>query len=159
MWGVDVIYLDMQKAFEKVPYIMLLTKLSGCGIHGRLPDWVKDFLSYRTQYVNVGSKYSEEVAVMSGIPKGSVLGPTLFIYFIYDMPEIVNCFIKISADDTKVYTAVQSEEHCRLMQNSIDQLVQWQLKFNNDKCKISHDGKTIQSLHILRMTGSFSVQR
>ena len=161
MLGVDVIYLDMQKAFEKVPYIMLLTKLSGCGIHGRLPDWVKDFLSYRTQYVNVGSKYSEEVAVMSGIPKGSVLGPTLFIYFIYDMPEIVNCFIKISADDTitKVYTAVQPEEHCRLMQNSIDQLVQWQLKFNNDKCKISHDGKTIQSLHILRMTGSFSVQR
>ena len=87
------------------------------------------------------------------------LGPTLFIYFIYDMPEIVNCFIKISADDTKVYTAVQPEEHCRLMQNSIDQLVQWQLKFNNDKCKISHDGKTIQSLDILRMTGSFSVQR
>ena len=62
-----------------------------------------------------------------------------------------------------MYTAVQPEEHCRLMQNSIDQLVQWtkdwQLKFNNDKCKISHDGKTIQRLDILRMTRSFSVQR
>ena len=75
------------------------------------------------------------------------------------MPDIIKCFVKNFADDTKVYTAVQSEEHCRLMQNSIDQLVQWQLKFNNDKCKISHDWKTIQSLDILRMTGSFSVQR
>ena len=98
-----------------------------------------------TQYVSVGGESSEELAVMSGVSQGSVLGPTLSIYFIDDMPEIVNCFNKIFADDTKMYTTVQSEEHCRLMQNNIDQLVQWtkdwQLKFNNDKCKISQVGK------------------
>ena len=81
----------------------------------------------------------------SGIPQGSVLGPTLFIYFINDMPDILKCFVKIFADDTKVYTAVQSEEHCRLMQNSIDQLVQWtkggQMKVTSDKCQILHVGK------------------
>ena len=36
------------------------------------------------------------------------------------MPEILKCFIQIFADDTKVYTAMQSEEHCRLLQNSKD---------------------------------------
>ena len=60
---------------------------------------------------------------MSGIPQGSILGPMLFIYFINDMTEFLKCFVKIFADDTKVYTAAQSEEHCRLMQNRIDQLV------------------------------------
>ena len=48
---------------------------------------------------------------MSGVPQGSVLDPTSFIYFINDMPEILKHLIKIFADDTKVYTAVQSDEH------------------------------------------------
>ena len=82
---------------------------------------------------------------MSGVLQGSVLGPTLFIYFINDMPDILKCFVKFFADDTKVYTAVQSEEHCRLVQNSTDQLVQWtkdwHIRFNTRKCQILHVGK------------------
>ena len=57
----------------------------------------------RTQYANVTGQFSEEIAVMSGIPQWSVLGPTLFIYFINDMPEFLKCFdpfVKIFADDT-----------------------------------------------------------
>ena len=83
------------------------------------------FLSDRTQCANVGGECSEEVDVTSGVPQGSVLGPTLFIYSINDRSEILKCFVKIFADDTTVYTAAQSEEQCRLMQNSTDQLVQW----------------------------------
>ena len=61
------------------------------------------------------------------------------------MAEILKCFIKIFADDTQVYTAMQSDEHKRLLWNSVNQLVQrtkdWQIKFNNYKCKIVHVGK------------------
>ena len=71
---------------------------------------LKIFLSDRTQYVNVGGECSEEVDVTSGVPpQGSVLGPTLFIYLINDRSEILKCFVKIFADDTKMYTAAQSE--------------------------------------------------
>ena len=40
---VDVIYLDLQKAFDKVPHMRLLTKLRGYGIQGQFLEWIKDF--------------------------------------------------------------------------------------------------------------------
>ena len=87
--------------------------LRGYGIHDKLFDWIKEFYLDRTQYVTVGVEHSEDVAVMRCVPQGSVLGPILFIYFINDTPEILRCFIKILADDAKLYTAVQSEGCCK----------------------------------------------
>ena len=79
------------------------------------------------------------------------------------MPEILKCFIQIFADDTKVYTAMQSEEHCRLLQNSKDQLVQWtkdwQMKFNKDKCKILHVGEKESRVQIFYRWQGASVCR
>ena len=102
----------------------------------------------------------------SGVPQGSVLGPTLFIYFINDMPENLRCFVKIFADDITVCTAVQSDKHCRLLQNSIDQLVQWsnskdwQLKFSYDTRKMFHVGENNPEFKYFMdgtLAGSFSV--
>ena len=113
-------------SFGKVHHKRLLKKLRGYGINDKLLDWIQGFLMDRTQHVNIGGECLEDVAlaVMTGVPQGGVLDPTLFIYFINDMPEILKCFIKIVADDTKVYIAMQSGEH-RRFQKSIDQLVQW----------------------------------
>ena len=58
-------------------------------------------------------------------PTGSVLGPTLFFYFINDMPDVNNCLIKIFADDTKVYTDALSLEQKQLLQSSVDRLLVW----------------------------------
>ena len=96
---VDVVYLDQEKAFDKIPHRRLLMKVKGYGIHGKLV-WIEDFLSDRTQYVIVGDGCSKDVLMTSDVPQGTVLGPLLFVYVNNDMPDILECFSKLSADDT-----------------------------------------------------------
>uniref|UniRef100_A0A0P4VPM3 Reverse transcriptase domain-containing protein n=1 Tax=Scylla olivacea TaxID=85551 RepID=A0A0P4VPM3_SCYOL len=49
--AVDIVYLDFQKAFDKVPHKRLLAKLKSHGINGKLPSWLEDWLSERKQRV------------------------------------------------------------------------------------------------------------
>ena len=153
---VDAVYLDLQKAFDKVPHQRLLTKLKAYGVSGKVWEWVADFLSGRSQRVCVEGECSDSAPVNSGVPQGSVLGPTLFIYFINDMPDIVNCMVKIFADDTKAYAAVDSPDQTNKLQKSIDSLVSWtkdwQIDFNVEKCKVLHLGKD-NPKHIYNMNG------
>ena len=69
----DAIYLDFQKAFDTVPHKRLIHKLTGYGIEDNVLNWIKDFLSDRTQYVTVNNHSSPKVPVSSGVPQGSVV--------------------------------------------------------------------------------------
>ena len=77
----DAILLDFSKAFDVVPHKRLLLKLHYYGIRGKTLAWVENFLSNRTQQVAVDGKLSNIGQVTSGVPQGSVLGPTLFLVF------------------------------------------------------------------------------
>jgi retron-type reverse transcriptase len=79
---VDVIYLDFQKAFDKVPHKRLLEKLRAIGIRGILLNWIKQWLSGRKQRVVIKGKTSNWKEVRSGVPQGSILVPLLFIIII-----------------------------------------------------------------------------
>ena len=141
----DVAYLDFRKAFDAVPHNRLLLKLNKYGIKGNLLLWIENFLSGRTQYVKINNAKSISREVTSGVPQGSVLGPMLFIYFINDLPEVSNVTTKIYADDTKAYSEIKNEDDRIKLQNSIDALFRWtqdwQLHFNESKCKILHIGE------------------
>ena len=106
---------------------------------------MKDFLTGRTQHVTINDKQSSSTNVSSGVPQGSVLGPTLFIYFINDLPTVVTTLIKIFADDTKAYNRISNFKDHEELQFTIERLVEWsntwQLKFNGGKCKVLHIGK------------------
>ena len=49
-------------------------------------------------------KYSQEYPVNVGVPQGSILGPTLFLLCIIDLPDDVICNIAIYADNTTLYS-------------------------------------------------------
>lgn len=140
----DTVYLDFAKAFDKVPYERLKLKLHSYGIDGKLFDWLSDFLQSRSQSVMVNSVCSSKIRVTSGIPQGSVLGPLLFVIYINDLPNVVASHIKIFADDTNIFRAIESLEDQVSFQDDLSQLSEWserwQLPFNVAKCNLIHYG-------------------
>ena len=75
---------------------------------------IRSFLSDRYQRVVVEGKLSEPEKVRSGVPRGTVLGPVLFILYINNITEILkNALIKIFADDSKLIKEIENEEDRR----------------------------------------------
>ena len=142
--SVDVIYLDFQKAFDKVPLGRLMFKLHRLGIKGRCADWISSWLHGRSQRVVVNGNFSSWKEVTSGVPQGSVLGPLLFLIFINDIDSSLTSSISKFADDTKLYRKVSDNDDASMLQRDLDRLFSWsqtwQMSFNADKCKVLHFG-------------------
>jgi hypothetical protein len=142
---IDTVFFDFMKAFDSVPHRRLATKWKAYGIQGELSSWIEAFLKDRRQRVNVNNNLSAWKDVTSGVPQGSVIGPLLFVIYINDLPEMVHNTLKLFADDTKLYSQVETEEDCQQMQADIDALQlwseKWLLKFHPQKCKLLRVGK------------------
>ena len=77
------IFVDFQKAFNTVNHEILLQKLNYYGIRGCTNDWFKSYLSQRKQFVSVLGFESKRRNISHGVPQGSVLGPLLFLIYIF----------------------------------------------------------------------------
>ena len=146
---VDVIYLDFCKAFDKIPHRRLIKKLEKYGIKGKVLNWIRDFLSERQQRVFIKGSSSTWTDIASGVPQGSVLGTTLFLVYINDLPEAIEGLVKIFADDTKVYRAIESTETPELLQNDVSKSEywgdEWKMFYNTDKCHHVHIGENTEA--------------
>ena len=140
---VDVIYLDYSKAFDKVPHKRLLTKISEYGIKGNSRNWIGDFLRNRKKRVMVNGISSEWRNITSGIPQGSVLGPILFL-ILNNMPKVIQCLVKLFADDAKLYQIIKCIQDRDELQGDIgnckDWSIIWKMLFNIKTCKHLHLG-------------------
>ena len=95
--------VDISKAFDRVWHADLLHKGKSFGISGHIFGLISSFLSNRCLQVVLDGKSSQEYPINAGVPQGSILGPTLFLLYINDLPDDVICDIAIYADDTTLY--------------------------------------------------------
>lgn len=99
---VDLCFLDFSKAFDVVNHRVVCAKLESLGVHPKVTAWTTSFLANRSLRVKLESSLSAEVPAPSGVPQGSVIGPLLFLVMVNDLPEVVNQFCLLFADDTKI---------------------------------------------------------
>ena len=90
--------LDISKAFDRVWHFG-----KSYGISGQIFGLISSFLSNRQLRVVLDGKSSKEYPVNAGVPQGSILGPTVFLLYINDLPDVI-CNIAIYADDTTLYS-------------------------------------------------------
>ena len=150
--------LDISKAFERVWHAGLLHKLKSYGISGQIFGLISSFLSNRWLRVVLDGNSSQEYP--AGVPQGSILGPTLFLLYINDLPDDVICTIAIYADDTTLYSKCdqasdlwqQLELASELesdLRDTVDWGRKWLVDFNAGKTQLVSFDRSIKTLVLL----------
>ena len=101
------IFLDLSKAFDTLDHTILLEKLKYHGIDGVALAWFRNYLTNRSQFVQINDIESARLAISTGVPQGSILGPLLFILYVNDICTVSEQFYPILyADDTTLISTL-----------------------------------------------------
>ena len=176
--AVRVLAVDIAGAFDKVSHVGVLHKLRAYGIDGTLHRWLTSYLSNRNLQAVVGGATSQAFPVTAGVPQGSILGPTLFIVYVNDVPDVLpaDTVPATYADDTTLFSLIPSTDdvpaRCAEFQSAVDALSEWgstwRVKFEPSKSQattisrhlrpwpippVKFDGVNVEEANSLRLLG------
>ena len=154
--SVGVMAFDLSAAFDTISPITLLSKLESYGMTGVPLKWFKSYMSGRSQKVLWNDLMSEPCPLTHGVPQGSILGPTLFLVMIADMPKHVignmsNANMMSYADDSTFYVHAKNLGQLKAdLEILSDRMISYchsaGLVLNNDKTQLLVSPK--QECHI-----------
>ena len=103
-----------------------------------------DFLKSRKQRVVLNGQHSSWRDVLAGFPQGSILGPLLFLIYINDSSDGLQCNPKLFADDTSSFTTVHNiNKATNDLNNDLTKITklafQWKMSFNPGISKQAHE--------------------
>ena len=103
------VFIDLEKAFDTVNHDIILSKLYHYDVRGVANKWFSSYLSNRYQKVSLNGVSSSRLPVTCGVPRGSILGPLLFLIYINDMHlSMQSSTIYQFADDTNLLYSCKS---------------------------------------------------
>ena len=121
----DVIYTDFSKDFDRVNHDFLLyNKLSSYNIHSDILSLLRILLVGNIDELLL-TDCSSWNAVPSGVPQGSILGPTLFTLFVNDIPQYLDNKCLLFVDDLKVYGKLGCPADATSLQEDLNRIMTW----------------------------------
>jgi hypothetical protein len=116
MWAMErqgvtvLLLLDLSSAFDTIDHKVLMNRMKGIlGINNTALEWIKSYLTGRTQRVHVNGAFSDPQTLHYGVPQGSVLGPLMFLIYTLPIGSIIRKYgleMHTYADDTQIYVSV-----------------------------------------------------
>ena len=130
------IMLDYSKAFDSLDHSMLLSKLHYVGVDRSSLLFFQSYLEGRQQVVSLptadGTLWSSSLSLATGVPQGSVLGPLLFVLYMFDLPSVhLSGSLHQFADDSQIYyrfPPAQCMDVIRTVNDDLAKIVKWSMR-------------------------------
>ena len=135
------IFVDVSKAFDCCNHTIILSKLKSIGLSHSGIKLFESYFSNRFQAVQIDGVISDLVKIEMGVGQGTILGPTLFSLYLYDLPAHLDSTTIQFADDTTVYvTGKDNNDLKQTAERELLKLSQWMkdngLTINESKTKM-----------------------
>ena len=157
-----LVLLDLSAAFDTVDHSILIQRLENrFGFGNKSLEWIRSYLSDRSQSVKIGKQSSTKQHLSFGVPQGSVLGPLLFSLYVAPIGDICNQYNidkMFYADDTQLYIGFDPKSFIATttltpLEQCVAAIKDWMeknlLKLNDNKTELLLVGSKYQHQNVI----------
>ena len=121
------VFMDLSKAFDCVPHDLLIAKLAAYSVDENLLMYIYSYLSNRKQCVRINNVHSRFQNVISAVPQGSIVGPTLFNCFFNDLFYFIDkASVYDFADDNSLSAFESNIKNLKLiLESESEKAISW----------------------------------